>query len=146
MIGWMRPTILRRLLLGLALPALVLYFQSANAQQGAEKRSGVRLVRAAMCEGIQDYAPKNVAVAFSIDVGKISCYTSFEGLPDTTYTIHKWYRRDDLVTSKRLTLKPPRWATYSSIQLREADKGAWRVEIFNAEDELIETLRFSVTD
>jgi hypothetical protein len=146
MIGWIRPAIYRWLLSGLTLAALVLCFQSVSARDVAENRGGIRLVSAAMCEGIQDYAPKNVAVAFSIDVGKISCYTSFEGLPDTTYTLHKWYRRDDLVTSKRLTLKPPSWATYSSIQLREADKGAWRVEIFNADDQLIETLRFSVTD
>lgn len=146
MIGWIRYKTYRWLFSGLALSALILYFHAATAQEVAEQRSGVRLVRAVMCEGIQDYAPRNVAVAFSIDVGKISCYTSFEGLPETTYTLHKWYRRDDLVTSKRLTLKPPRWATYSSIQLREADKGAWRVEIFNADDQLIETLRFSVTD
>ena len=146
MIGPLRHTAYRWLLFVLALSVPILYFQMAKAQEVVAQRSGVRLVRAVMCEGIQDYAPRNAAVAFSIDVGKISCYTSFEGLPDTTYTLHKWYRRDDLVTSKRLTLKPPNWATYSSIQLREADKGAWRVEIFNADDQLIETLRFSVTD
>jgi hypothetical protein len=51
-----------------------------------------------------------------------------------------------LVTSKRLTLKPPRWATFSSIQMREGDKGPWRVEIWDEQNQLIKTLRFSVTD
>lgn len=104
-----------------------------------------RLMRAVMCETIEDYEPKFVAVAFSINAGKISCYTSFDGVADTTYVDHKWYRRDELVTAKRLTIKPPKWATYSSIQLREADKGPWRVEIWDAQNQLIKTLRFSVT-
>lgn len=105
-----------------------------------------RLTRAVMCEQISGYEPKFVAVAFSINAGKISCYTAFEGVADTTYVSHKWYRHDELVSAKRLTLKPPRWATYSSIQLREADKGPWRVEIWDADNQLIKTLRFSVTD
>lgn len=105
-----------------------------------------RLTRAVMCENIEGYEPKFVAVAFSIDVGKISCFTSFDGVNDTTYIEHKWFRRDELVTSKRLTIKPPAWSTYSSIQLREADKGPWRVEIWDAQDQLIKTLRFSVTE
>ena len=119
---------------------------AAGSEARADEKPGPRLVQAVMCEYIEDYEPKGVAVTFSIDVGRISCFTSFNHVPDTTYTDHRWYRRDELVTTKRLTLKPPSWSTYSSIQLREADKGPWRVEIWNANDELIATLRFSVTD
>lgn len=104
------------------------------------------LTRAVMCESIVDYEPVNVAVVFSINSGRISCYTSFKNVPSDTFTIHRWYRRDVLVTTKRLTLKSPSWSTYSSIQLREADKGPWRVEIFDHEERSIRTLRFSVTD
>lgn len=110
-----------------------------------EVRSPI-LAYAVMCEGIVDYEPVNVAVVFSISGGKISCYTSFKNVPSATFTIHRWYRRDVLVTTKRLTLKSPSWSTYSSIQLREADKGPWRVEIFDHEEHLVRTLRFSVTN
>ena len=104
------------------------------------------LIRAVMCETIEALEPRNTAVAFSINVGQISCFTSFEGIQSATYALHKWYRRDTIVTAKRLTLKPPSWSTYSSIQLREADKGPWRVEIRSADNRLLQTLRFSVTD
>lgn len=107
---------------------------------------GMTLARAVMCEYIDGYAPQNQAVVFSIQVGKISCFTSFIGIKASTYARHKWFRRDELVTTKRLTLKPPSWSTYSSIQLREADKGPWRVEILNNRNQVIKTLRFSVTD
>jgi hypothetical protein len=119
--------------------------QAVEVQKDAPSNS-MTLARAVMCESINDFSPQNQAVVFSIDIGKISCFTSFENIKSSTYTRHKWYRRDELVTTKRLTLNPPSWSTYSSIQLREADKGPWRVEILNSRNRLIETLRFSVTD
>lgn len=121
---------------------------AAWAAAGEEGAISVRpkLDRGVMCERIKEYIPVHIAVVFSIDVGQISCFTSFNDVPKTTYALHKWYRRDTLVTSKHLTLKAPSWATYSSIQLREADKGPWRVEIYSSDDNLLKILRFSVTD
>lgn len=105
-----------------------------------------QLVRAAMCESIESYEPKYIAAAFSISIGRISCFSAFEGVAEKTSVQHRWYRRDELVTAKRLTLKPPSWATYSSIQLREDDLGPWRVEIWDAQEKLVKTLRFSVVE
>lgn len=136
-----------------AIFSVVLAMMLAAAVQSPAQDAGpaaeirpFRLIRAVVCETIEEYEPKYVAVAFSINIGKISCYTSFDGVSDTTYIEHKWFRREELVTAKRLTIKPPVWSTYSSIQLREADKGPWRVEIWDAQDQLIKTLRFSVVD
>ncbi len=134
------------LLLLFAMSMLAATFAFAGADQSVSKKDGFTLVRAVMCEFIQNYEPRNSAVVFSIEIGKISCFTSFDGIDSPTATLHKWYRRDELVTAKRLTLKPPSWSTYSSIQLREADKGPWRVEIWNDNNKLLRTLRFSVTD
>ncbi|MDA8137331.1 MAG: DUF2914 domain-containing protein [Desulfobacteraceae bacterium] len=120
----------------------------SHAQDGITSTDShpFKLIRAVMCETIDGFEPKFIAAAFSINTGKISCFTSFDGITETTYIDHKWFRRDELVTSKRLTIKPPTWSTYSSIQLREADKGPWRVEIWDAQSQLIKTLRFSVTN
>jgi hypothetical protein len=123
----------------------VLISAQAVEHQPNAPSNGMTLVRAVMCEFINDFSPQNQAVVFSVDIGKISCFTSFVNIKSSTYTRHKWYRRDELVTTKRLTLNPPNWSTYSSIQLREADKGPWRVEILSSRNQLIETLRFSVT-
>ncbi len=106
----------------------------------------LKLVRAVMCESIQEYAPVNPAVVFSIDRGRISCFTEFDPVPAQTFVLHKWYRRDSLVTEKRLTINPPRWSSFTSMQLRDADKGPWRVEIIDAEGNIMRTLRFSITD
>ncbi len=120
---------------------------SQEKQDAPSSSSGkLTLGRAVMCESIKDYKPENVAVVFSITIGRVSCYTSFDVVPEQTYIYHKWYHKDAPSTEKRLTLQPPEWASYSSIQLRETDKGPWRVEIFDQENNLLHTLRFSITD
>jgi hypothetical protein len=121
----------------------------AVAQESPDKSKpadSLQLTRAVMCETIENYVPIGVAAVFSVESGRTSCYTAFKSILDTTHIVHKWYRRDELVTTKRLTLKSPSWATYSSIQLREADKGPWRVEVLHSEGHLLRTLRFSVVD
>ena len=61
-----------------------LFCAHAAADQNALPDSGMTLVRAVMCEYIEEYEPQNSAVVFSINVGKISCFTSFDGIKTTT--------------------------------------------------------------
>ena len=114
--------------------------------QDAKASNNLTLFRAVMCETIQDYAPAHPAVVFSIELGRVSCFTEFDPVPEKTYIHHKWYQNDSLITEKRLTLNPPRWSSFTSVQLRDADKGPWRVEITDEKDNLMRTLRFSITD
>ena len=104
------------------------------------------LEQAAMCEEIKEYTPYNSAVVFSIKIGKVSCFTAFDPVPEKTFIYHNWYHRDKPSTKKKLTLNSPRWSTYSSILLRETDKGPWRVEISDQKGNLFRILRFSITD
>ena len=101
---------------------------------------------AVMCEKIKDFTPKNRGVVFSIKIGEVSCFTSFDLVSKETFIYHKWFHKDKPSTKKRLTLQPPRWATYSSIQLRETDKGPWRVEITDQKGNIFHTVRFTITD
>lgn len=104
------------------------------------------LVQAAMCEDIQEFTPKNQAIVFSISIGKVSCFTSFDPVPQETSIYHNWFFRDKLSKRIKLSLHPPRWSTFSSIQLREADQGPWRVEITDQHGRILRLLRFSITD
>jgi hypothetical protein len=139
------------IVIGLLIWGVLAVFQVASAQENASSVVSINLhalslEKATMCEGIKEYEPVNQSVAFSLEIGKIYCFTAFDIVPSKTMIYHHWYRNDRLVTSKRLTLKTPKWSTFSSIQLREADKGPWRVEIQDKNKETLKTLRFSVTD
>jgi len=122
------------------------YSQQDEKNSSAQESKKLTLVRAVMCEGIQEFKPWNQAVVFSITIGKASCFTSFDPVPTTTHIYHNWYHRDNLSKRMKLFLQPPSWATFSSIQFREADKGLWRVEITDPEGNIFYVLKFSITD
>jgi hypothetical protein len=103
------------------------------------------LVQAVMCEEIKDYQPMNPAVVFSFSLGELYCFTSFSTVPEQTVIDYKWYRRDDLVTTRRVALYPPKWSSYSSIHMRASDIGPWRVEIVGPGQKILDVLRFSIT-
>jgi hypothetical protein len=112
----------------------------------SNKTGTLTLVQAAMCEEVRNRTPYNPGIVFSSILGKVICFTDFSPVLEKTFVYHKYYFMDELSAKIKLTLNPPRWATRSSIQLRETDKGPWRVEIVDAEDNILYTLRFSITD
>ncbi|HUV50465.1 MAG TPA: DUF2914 domain-containing protein [Anaerolineae bacterium] len=120
--------------------------QDPNNAQPLKVPQKLTLTHTVMCEEIKDYAPYNSAVVFSIAIGKVSCFTSFDPVPEKTFIYHEWYYQDKLSAKKKLYLQPPRWSTYSSIQLRETDKGPWRVQILDHKGNLLDIVRFSITD
>jgi hypothetical protein len=107
---------------------------------------GPKLQEATICEDLKDFLPVNAGVAFSVSAGRVICYTYFNPVPQKTYIYHSWFQKDQLITRKRLHLQPPKWATQSAMQLRDTDKGPWRVEISDQAEKIIKVLRFSITD
>ena len=106
----------------------------------------LRLSQAVICETLENFKPFNTGVVFSVQTGSVMCYTAFDRVPSQTDIFHDWIRQDKLIFRKKLVLKTPSWSSVSSIQLREADKGAWRVEVRDGEGNLLRVLRFSITD
>lgn len=120
--------------------------QAAPTPPGAENQDKLSLSQAILCESIQNFKPVNHSVVFPVSQGTVMCFTDFDVVPHETEIYHVWIKREALVYRKRLILKPPRWASVSSIKLREADKGPWRVEIRDSDGRLYAILRFSITE
>ena len=139
-----------RILLLLHFATLLFWFLPLCAQSQTEKsdspESNVVLVQAVMCEDIQSQTPQNVTTVFSIVNRKVICFTSFDPVTDQTVIYHQWFHADEPSVKIRLTLKPPRWSTYSSIQLRAEDLGPWRVEVTDSKGRIFQVLRFSITE
>jgi hypothetical protein len=108
--------------------------------------AGIKLVQAVMSEDLQERMPQNLTTVFSIERRKAICYTSFDPVPEKTVIYHHWFHRNRPSAKIKLTLKPPRWSTYSSIQFRAQDIGPWRVEITDSKGQIFHTLRFSITE
>ena len=124
---------------------------SAQTQSGTNgpteaPAGGIKLVQAVVSEDLQEQTPQNVTTVFSIERRKAICYTSFDPVPEKTEIYHNWFHRDRPSAKIKLTLKPPRWSTYSSIQFRAQDIGPWRVEITDSNGQIFDILRFSITE
>ena len=104
------------------------------------------LGEANVCELVKNGIPHNSAIVFSVSSGRIYCFTDFSVVGAKTVIYHNWYHRDQKRTSVKLALRPPRWATFSSMALRNADKGPWQVEVTDEKGEVLKILRFSVID
>jgi len=131
---------------------LLILSQSTRAQEDTsrplppEKPASLTLVRAIMCEGMKEFVPQNETIIFSATLGEAVCFTAFDTVPEKTETYHNWFRKDRPDAKFKLTLKPPKWASFSKIRLRNSDTGPWRVEITDANGKIFQTLRFSVTE
>lgn len=113
---------------------------------GSQSGKPAELVNAVLCEDIKDSVPQNATSVFSIERRTAICFTEFDPVPQKTIIYHHWYHRDVPSARIKLTLKPPRWASYSSIQLRAEDIGPWHVEITDDQGNVLYILRFSVTE
>ena len=131
---------------GYSLPVVLILLQTLFLSGAEQTCGGTRLLTALIAEDIIDHQPLNPAVVFSVSAGKVVCYTVFGEIRERTEIYHVWYYRDKLIAKKKLVLEAPQWSTYSSVQLRDNDKGPWRVDILDPSNTIIATLRFSITD
>ena len=135
------------LIVYITISILLLPFTVQSQTDTDSKDAGsLALVEALMCEDILEQIPQNPTTIFSIERRKVICYTSFDPVPETTVIYHRWYHRDQPSARMKLTLKPPRWSTYSSFQLRAEDLGPWRVEVTDSQGQVLQVLRFSITE
>ena len=145
----MNHRILNLLLLAI-IPCFLFPFsaKSQSGDTGESKLSAAKivLVQAVMCEDLLERIPQNSTTVFSIERRKAICFTSFDPVPEKTIIYHQWFHRDRTSAKMQLTLKPPRWSTYSSIQIRAEDIGPWRVEISDSQGHILDVLRFSITE
>lgn len=113
---------------------------------GLADQPRVVLADAVVCEGISNFRPVNPAVVFSVSQGEVFCFSAFNPVYEKTAIYHNWYKKDKLIFSMRLVLSVPKWSSFSRVQMRDADKGPWRVEIRDEADNILKTLKFSMSD
>lgn len=123
--------------------SIILCFLLTDA--GSDSGKAV-MVQAIMCNAVEKHQPVDPAVVFSISQDEVVCFSKFDPVKEKTIAFHKWYKQDKLIFTIKLKLSPPRWSTYSRMQIRNEDKGPWRVEIRNEDDMLLQNLRFSIAD
>lgn len=129
-------------------PYLTSHAQAETESTPQEPAAAKELVmgKAVVCETVKKSIPHNAAIAFSISLGRVYCFTEFLTVPQKMYIYHNWYRRDKKRAGVKLLLKPERWSTFSYVTFKKKALGPWRVEVTDQQGNVLRTLRFSIID
>ncbi|MBW2411728.1 MAG: DUF2914 domain-containing protein [Deltaproteobacteria bacterium] len=107
--------------------------------------SDMQVEKLAVGEDVVNREVVSEGESFPVSVGKLYCLSKIANIPDQTEVIHAWYYGSAERARVKLNISPPAWRTYSSKIIQDHEIGLWRVEILDTDGNLLETVRFQVT-
>ena len=107
--------------------------------------STVQVESSAIGEDVVNREVVSQGDSFSASVGKLYCYSKIANIDSHTNVVHAWYYGGEQRARVALNVNPPAWRTYSSKIIQDHEIGPWRVEILDQDGNLLETVRFQVT-
>jgi len=100
---------------------------------------------AAICKSVVDREPVDAGISFAATVGKLYCFTKIIGAESPTQIAHVWYFDGNERARVDLAVNAASWRTFSSKIIQPHELGAWRVDVMDAEGNVLKTLEFEVT-
>lgn len=103
-----------------------------------------QVARLVIAGSVDNLEPVGVVDAFSASTEKVYCFLEAIQVREDTTVHFVWYHGETKMAAVALPLrKGARWRTYSSKKLG-GNTGDWRVEIQDAEENVIEVVGFAV--
>ena len=111
----------------------------------AQQAGSLSIEDAAICTGVADREPVNAGTSFAVSTDRLYCFSKVANITEATEIVHVWYFGETERARVSLGVKPPVWRTYSSKIIQTHEIGPWRVEILDASGNLLQTVKFEVT-
>jgi hypothetical protein len=107
--------------------------------------STIQVETAAICKDVVNREVVSEGDSFSASVGKLYCFSKIANIDSHSSVVHAWYYGNEERARVSLNVNPPAWRTYSSKIIQAHEIGIWRVEILDQDGNLLETVKFQVT-
>jgi hypothetical protein len=104
----------------------------------------LQLEQAVVCENVVDREPMNSGTQFAATIGKLYCFTKLVDADAPTRVTHVWYFGDMERARVDLSVGASTWRTYSSKLIQTTEIGTWRVEILDADENILDTINFEI--
>ena len=108
--------------------------------------SGLRVIRAYVCKGIEQSEPTEAGKTFIPEDGvmRLCCFSEIAGAagPDTVLHIWRWGDRE--MARVVLEVKSSRWRTWSTKRVLDEWGGEWHVDVTDSDGVVLTRLEFSV--
>jgi hypothetical protein len=109
------------------------------------QQAGALKIASTVCKNVANRETIGAGTVFAYSVGRLYCLSNIAGIQNPTKIVHAWYYGETQRARVTLGVNPPKWRTYSSKIIQAHEIGAWRVEILDASGNLMETVRFEIT-
>ena len=110
----------------------------------AESDSYFTVSRLEIAGSIENLEPVGVVDIFAASTEKVYCFLEAASIKKDTTVTFAWYHQEKRMAIVNLPLKKgAKWRTYSSKRLGGL-KGEWKVELQDADLNVLQTIRFTV--
>ncbi len=123
---------------------LVARGQEKVEQKATKEAAGFNIARLVIGTGVENNEPVGVAETFPGTTEKVYCFLEAADIAKDTEVSFIWFNGQDEKLKTTLPLKEgKRWRTYADKNLRDL-KGDWKVEIKDADGNLLKEVKFKV--
>ena len=123
--------------IGLALMALL-------TPQHVWAQTELTVSESAISRDVVDRVPVGASTTFASDVGRLYCWTRITGAEGETTVHHVWIHGDEERADLELNVGASSWRTWSNKAIVPEWTGDWRVEVRDADGNVLETIRFTI--
>lgn len=115
------------------------------APQPVQKSSGIEISRALICMNVNEHEPEEPGNQFPPEVKRLYCFTEIKSNGEPLELQHRWYWKDELMSSVPLKVNSTRFRTFSAKSIPAYAVGDWRVAIVNSHnEETIQIISFEI--
>lgn len=112
----------------------------------AQEKSGLSVEEMSFCKAIEYREPVGIDTVFTDRLERIYCFTRVTGAPDPTIIYHLWYFNNEEKVRVPLEVKSASWRTWSSKKIIKGETGDWRVDILDANGNLLKSGSFTINE
>jgi hypothetical protein len=93
---------------------------------------------------IVHHQPASQSQSYPASVGKLYCFTRITGAKGDTTITHVWYHDGKEMARVNLPVHSSNWRTWSSKHILPGWTGKWKVEVLDAQGNLLKTIPFTL--
>ena len=123
---------------------IALAFAALLAPQVASAQASLTVQESSVATMVVDRMPSGTAMSFPASVERLYAWTRIEGADGETTIHHVWIQGDVERADIELRIGGSPWRTWSNKAIQPEWTGDWRVEVRDANGNVLETIRFTV--
>jgi hypothetical protein len=117
----------------------------AAAVPANQSAANITISRAVICMNVNEHEPEEPGDQFPPEVKRLYCFTEIKSSGEPLELQHRWYWKDELMSTIPLSVKSTRFRTFSAKSIPSYAVGDWRVAIVNSHnEETIQIIKFEI--